>query len=124
MMKKISAIIGATTLLSLAYAAEQPPWPAPYRAFTGEYTIYSGELGDQQAPTKSDRKLSFIIKGMAAKEIFNAMPPDDKEVCSTEKGDRSRTKDNVWCTFTPSRGYTCYFGFDLRNGKSIAGGIC
>lgn len=123
-MKKTLAIFGTTALLSLAYAAEQADWPAPYRAFKGEYTIYSGELGDQQAPTKDDRKLSFIIKGAAAKEIFNAMPPDDKTICSTEKGDRSRTKEKVWCTFTPSHGYTCYFGFDLRTGKSIAGGIC
>jgi len=123
-MKKTLVIVGTTAALSLAYAAEQAHWPAPYRAFKGEYTIYSGELGDQQAPTKDDRKLSFIVEGPAAKDIFNAMPPDDKEVCSTEKGARSRTKDNVWCSFQPSDGYTCYFGFDLRSGKSIAGGTC
>lgn len=123
-MKKILAIVGTTALLSLAYATEQGNWPAPYRAFKGEYAIYSGELGDQQAPTKDDRKLSFIVEGAAAKEIFNAMPPDDKQTCSSEKGARSRTKDKVWCSFNPSDGYTCYFGFDLRTGKSIAGGTC
>ncbi|QJE00221.1 hypothetical protein HH212_09460 [Massilia forsythiae] len=123
-MKKIVAIIGASALLSLAYATEQAQWPAPYRQFKGEYTIYSGELGDQQAPTHSDRKLSFIIEGQPAKEIFNAMPPDDKETCSGEKGARSRSKDKVWCTFNSGSGYTCYFGFDLRTGKSIAGGLC
>jgi hypothetical protein len=124
-MKKTLSILGATVLLvSLAYAAERAHWPAPYRAFKGEYTIYSGELGDQQAPTQDDRKLSMIIEGQTAKDIFNAMPPDDKETCSGEKGARSRSKGNVWCTFNPGRGHTCYIGFDLRTGKSIAGGIC
>jgi hypothetical protein len=124
-MKKIISIVGITVLLvSLAYAAEQAHWPAPYRAFKGEFTIYSGDLGDQQAPTRDDRKLSMIIEGQSAKDIFNAMPPDDKQTCSDEKGARSRSKGNVWCTFNPGRGYTCYFGFDLKTGKSIAGGIC
>jgi hypothetical protein len=123
-MKRTVAILGATTLISLAYAAEQAHWPAPYQPFKGEYTIYSGELGDQQAPTRDNRKLSFIIEGQPAKDIFNAMPPDDKQTCSSEKGSRSRTKGNVWCTFNPVDGYTCYFGFDLKTGKSIAGGIC
>jgi hypothetical protein len=123
-MKKTLAIFAATALLSLAYAAEQVHWPAPYRPFKGAYTIYSGELGDQQAPTKEDRKLSFIVEGQPAKDIFNAMPPDDKVICSSEKGARSRSKENVWCTFAPSDGYTCYFGFDLKTGKSIAGGTC
>jgi hypothetical protein len=123
-MKKTLVIIGATALLSLAYAAEKSDGPAPFRQFKGTYSIYSGELGDQQAPTKDDRKLSFIIEGEPAKNIFNAMPPDDKLTCSGEKGARSRSKGNVWCTFNPGDGYTCYFGFDLRTGKSIAGGIC
>ena len=111
-------------LFASAASAEPLHSPAPYRAFKGEYTIYSGDLGDQQAPARNDRKLSFIIDGQAAKEIFKAMPPDDKETCSGEKGTRSRSKENVWCTFNPEDGYTCYFGFDLRTGKSIAGGMC
>ena len=65
-MKKTLAIVGATSLLSLTYAAEQLHWPAPYRPFKGEYTIYSGDLCDQQAPTKGDRKLSFIIEGRSS----------------------------------------------------------
>lgn len=123
-MKKFLLIIGVVGVLSLASAAESIHRPAPYRAFNGEYAIYSGDLDDQQVPTKDDRKLSFIIEGPPAREIFNAMPPDDKHTCSTEKGARSRSKSNVWCTFNESDGYTCYFGFDLKTGKSIAGGIC
>lgn len=123
-MNKILAFVGAAGLLSLAYAADANHRPAPYRAFNGEYAIYSGDLDEQHAPTKDDRKLSFIIEGPPAREIFNAMLSDDKHTCSTEKGARSRRKSNVWCTFNESDGYTCYFGFDLKTGKSIAGGIC
>jgi hypothetical protein len=123
-MKKLLMIGAASGLLSLAYAAEQNDWPAPYRPFKGEYTIYSGGLGDQQAPTKNDRKLSFIIEGQPAKEIFDSMGPDDKHTCSEEKGVRSRTKGSAWCTYNPGSGHTCYFGIDLRTGKGIAGGTC
>jgi hypothetical protein len=77
-MKNKFVLLGAAAFLSLAYAAEEAQWPAPYRPFKGVYTIYSGGLDDQQAPTKDDRRLSFIIEGAAAKEIFNAMPPDAK----------------------------------------------
>lgn len=122
-MKKTVLIIGATALVSLAYATVPADWPAPYRQFNGKYTIYSGELGDQQAPTRDDRKLSFIIEGQPAKDIFDSMYPDDKETCGGE-GARARTKGNAWCTYQPRRGYRCYFGVDLRTGKSIGGGIC
>lgn len=121
-MKQTVLIIGATALVSLAYATAAD-WPAPYRPFNGKYTIYSGELGDQQAPTRDDRKLSFIIEGQPAKDIFDSMYPDDKETCGSE-GARGRTKGNAWCTYQPRRGYKCYFGFDLRTGQSIGGGVC
>lgn len=123
-MKRTLIIVGATALLSWAYAAEQGNWPAPYRPSKAKYTIYSGGLGDQQAPTRDDRKLSFIVEGAPAKEIFDSMAPDDKHTCSGEKGTRSRTKGNLWCTYNPDKGYTCYFGFDLRTGRSIPGGTC
>jgi hypothetical protein len=33
-------------------------------------------------------------------------------------------KGPVRCMFAPSSGYQCFFGRELRTGKSIAGGIC
>jgi hypothetical protein len=113
-----------TAMLTLAHASDDPGLPAPYLALRGEYSVYSGELGNQQAPTRTDRKVSFIVEGKAAKDIFDAIAPDDKLTCSGNKGARSRTKGTVWCTYEPGEGYTCYFGFDLKTGKSIAGGIC
>ena len=122
-MRQLLLMVGVTVIASVA-SAKGANWPAPYKAFKGEYAIYSGELGNQQAPTRDDRKLSFEINGQPAKEIFESMAPDDKETCSSVKGARNRTKGNVWCSFEPGDGYRCYFGFDLRTGASIPGGSC
>jgi hypothetical protein len=124
MRKNLLAIAGIMSI-SLASAADQPQAdrPAPYQVLNGRYAIYSGDLGEQLAPTQNDRKLSLIIDGQPAKEIFDAMAPDDKTACGSE-GARSRTKGNTWCSYQPKRGYKCYLGLDLRTGKSIAGGMC
>lgn len=95
-----------------------------YGSFKGQYRIYSGELGEQLEPSSKDRKISFIVTGPIAKEMFASMGPDEKDVCAAEPGDRSRSKRNLWCTYRKTDGYTCYFGFDLRSGNSIPGGIC
>jgi hypothetical protein len=124
-MKKSLLAGVAIASMQLTYAADQAEAdrPAPYQAVTGRYAIYSGDLDEQQAPTKNDRKLSLIIEGQPAKEIFDSMAPDDKTTCSSE-GARSRTKGQTWCSYQPRRGYKCYLGLDLRTGKSIAGGMC
>jgi len=122
-MKKSVLIAGAAVMASIVYSISAAEWPAPYKPFSGKYTIYSGELGDQQTPTRNEIKVSFIVDGRTAKEMFDSISPDDKETCGGE-GARARTKGNVWCTYQPGKDYRCYFGFDLRTGKSIGGGIC
>ena len=122
---RILLAIGAVALVLPTHAADQAQAdrPAPYQVISGRYAIYSGELGEQLAPTRDDRKLSLIIEGQPAKAIFDSMAPDDKVACGGE-GSRSRTKGQAWCTYQPRRGYKCYLGLDLRTGKSIAGGMC
>lgn len=124
-MKRILPTVAAVVLALPIHAADQPQAdrPAPYQVLNGRYAIYSGELGEQLAPTKDDRKLSLIIEGKPAKDIFDSMAPDDKNSCGGEKA-RSRTKGSAWCTYQPRRGYKCYLGLDLRTGKSIGGGMC
>lgn len=106
-------------------AHEKARYPAPAKALTAEYTIYSGSLGDEQPPTKDDRKIAFEMNGQPAKEIFESLYPDLLGVnCSDEKGERLRKKGRVWCVYTPEGGYRCFFGFNLRTGESISGGSC
>jgi hypothetical protein len=92
--------------------------PAPSR-----YMVYSGALDDPEKPIAKDSKISFFGTGQAAKEMFNAMPPDIKDNCVSDSGSRYRAKDNLEC-MKDSDGYTCTFGFDLKTGKSIGGSIC
>jgi hypothetical protein len=112
-------------LPGVAHAQEKPVYPAPAKPLKAEYTIYSGGLGDEQAPTRTERKLSIEITGQGAKDIFDSLYPDAKGVsCSREKGERLRRKGHVWCSYSPADGYRCFLGFDLRSGESIAGGSC
>lgn len=124
-MKRRLLILGAASLLLTAHGTEKEVWPAPSKPLkTAEYTIYSGELGNEQAPTKDDRKLAIEINGEAAKEIFDSIYPDAKVTCSSEKGERLRRKRELWCSFLPSQGYRCFLGYNLRTGQSIPGGSC
>ncbi|RYE72045.1 MAG: hypothetical protein EOO81_04405 [Oxalobacteraceae bacterium] len=108
-------------LLMLAglHAGQAEAAPKPLKA---DYVIYSGDLGEQMPPTKSDRKLSINVTGQSAKAIFDAIGPDTEASCMTGRGERERRKGTVWCFYQPGSGYECYFGFDLRTGKSIEGG--
>jgi hypothetical protein len=117
-------LVTAWFVCGAAGAQEQTTDAAPTKPMKAEYSIYSGEIGDERAPTKTDRKLAIEVGGQAAKEIFDSIYPDSKVTCSDEKGERLRRKDHLWCSFAPSDGYRCYIGFDLRNGKSIGGASC
>lgn len=123
-MKALSLLL-TMALSAGVHAQEKPFYPAPAKPLKAEYTIYSGGLGDEQAPTKTDRKLAIDITGQAAKDIFDSLYPDAKGVsCSGEAGERLRRKGHVWCAYSPRDGYRCFLGFDLRSGASIAGGSC
>jgi hypothetical protein len=125
-MKRLSGLAFGALLaaLSLAYAGEKNDW-WQYKDFKGSYLIYSGSLGEEQPPTAKDSKVSFNVSGPIAKQMFDSMYPDAKEQdrCSDEKGYRERNKGELSCIHDKD-GYRCFFGFDLRTGKSISGAIC
>ncbi|NHZ96621.1 hypothetical protein [Massilia sp. CCM 8734] len=124
-MKNILILLSlATGLVSHASAADKEPWEAPYKPLKGEYLVYSGTLGERQPPTRNDSKVSIRVEGKVAKDLFDAMHPDEKNKCTAEPGYRERNKDGVSCFYYPGSGYACYFGFDLRTGKSIGGASC
>lgn len=128
-MKRNLALIIATAILAipLAHAEPNKPWDGSYKAFKGGYLIYSGDLGEQQPPTRTDRKTSFTVDGPLAKELFEAIGPDLKDACGSLSGLRVRNKGDLDCTYDkdhPAAPYTCHFGLDLRTGKSITGSIC
>lgn len=127
MSKNIAVVLAGAALISLAYAETNTTWDGSYATFKGRYLIYSGDLGEQQPPTRSDRKTAFMVEGVLAKELFDAIGPDLKDACGAMSGLRVRQKGSVDCTFDkahPAAPYTCHFGLDLQTGKSIPGSIC
>jgi len=125
-MKRLSGVmVGAAAVFTVAYAAK--PWDGSYTAFRGEYLIYSGSLGDEAAPTQTDRKAAFMFQGDAARQLFEAIGPDQKDACGTESGLRIRQKGDLDCVYDKAdkaSPYSCHFGIDLRTGKSTYGSIC
>lgn len=124
-MKNI-LIIANACLLSMAYANDNNAgWTEKYKPLNASYLIYSGEPGEREAPTQSDRKIAMAVKGSPAKEIFDSLYPDENGVtCTTEKGERLRRRGDVWCSYRPSDGYKCFMGFNLRNGQPHSGASC
>jgi hypothetical protein len=99
--------------------------PGPYLHTAASYRIYGGELGDSTAPRPHDKKVAFSVKGTAARQIFDAIGPDQHDPCTEGSGMRVRHKDHAHLTCTLNqKNYACSFGFDLVSGKSIGGSIC
>jgi hypothetical protein len=89
--------------------------------------MYSNDLDEARPPTRADQRLSVSVQGELAKQIFDTIGPDLKLGCGTTLGMRQRARGDVDCSYDkddPKSPYTCHFGFDLRNGKSIAGATC
>jgi hypothetical protein len=119
--------LSAALMVITARAQDKVTHPAPPKPLTAEYTIYSGWLGEEMAPTPGDRKLSIEVTGQGAKDIFESIGPDVPGVsCTGDERERLRRKGRVWCAHSPTDGgrYKCYLGFNLRTGESIAGGSC
>jgi hypothetical protein len=117
-------VSAAALAVSAALANAAPDWDFSYRKFTGEYVIYAGQLGETAPPTPGDRKLSMMVMGDLARDMFHSMGPDIKGTCGTEDGGRVRRKQKVSCTYFPADGYSCHIGINLRTGESIPGSIC
>jgi hypothetical protein len=127
-MNKFGALIlAAATLFSVAYAGTKKPWDGTYTPYKVNYLLYSNDLDEKQAPTPNDRRMSFMVEGHLAQEMFESIGPDQKLACGSTLGVRLRSRGDVECTYDKDDGrepYTCHFGLDLRNGKSIAGSTC
>jgi len=134
-MRKTTTLLAlgaATIALSLARAAD--PSSDPYglwKPLQGAlYKVHSGIVSDRTPPTASDRKLTVLVDGKTAKEIFDALGPDLPDTCSGEQGDRMRDKKGIHCSYTAQdKGtkdgpYRCWIGLDLRSGDSIGTVSC
>ncbi|TFW31547.1 hypothetical protein E4O92_13565 [Massilia horti] len=117
----------AATALSLAYAADLSGDPyGLWKPLKGAiYKFHSGIVADATPPTANDRRLTFLVDGNIAKEIFNSIGPDYPETCGSEKGDRDRVKKGIVCSYTAQDEkdkdgpYRCWIGLNLKTGDTI-----
>ena len=117
------AFLFVSAVVPEAFASD---WKFSYHSANVGYSRYGNSLGDPTAPSSNDKKIAFEVKGQAAREMFESIGPDQKDSCS-QKSDvrfRSRDEEKIICTKNSKGMYACYFGFDLKSGKSIGGSIC
>jgi hypothetical protein len=125
MNARLVCIVSMLVLFPLAQAADRKE-EGRYLAkpLKGDYYVYGGSIGDSIPPTQNDRKLSLMIIGPLAKDLFDSVGPDAINSCGAGSGYRERNRGDLTCTWTKDHGYSCYFGLDVRLGKSIRGSIC
>jgi hypothetical protein len=105
-------------------AQNRPDWSFSFQPLKGSYAIYGGGLADPVAPAKGSTNVAFSVTGPVARQMFQSMGPDLKDVCGAENGHRIRQRAEVSCSWHASEGYQCDFGFDLVTGNSIGGSTC
>jgi hypothetical protein len=134
MLTRTLLIVGVTAaaVLSIAHAAD--PSSDPYglwKPLQGAiYKVHSGIVADRTPPTATDRKLTVLVDGKTAKEVFDSIGPDLPDTCSGAKGDRARDKKGIHCSYTAQDkgtkegAYRCWIGLNLRTGDSVGTVSC
>lgn len=123
-----SLLLGTGLVLSLSHAATPiGGWQSLPGAI---YLIHGGSLADRQVQTAKDSKLTILIDGQPAMNIFNSIGPDLSATCANEEGDRARNKKGITCSYTAKdKGtkdgpYRCWIGVNLRTGDSVGTVSC
>lgn len=108
-----------------ALAADITPFNAP-KPLRGDYQLYGGTLSEMLPPTSSDKKVTFMLTGPVAKDLYLQIGPDiaKENACSEAKDYRERRRGDLSCVHMKNEGYSCYFGIDLKTGKGMHGAIC
>ena len=112
---RYAAIVLALALIASAQAATTEP------KLQGTYFLFSGTLGEQGPPTRTDAKISFQITGHLADEMYSRLGAKAQSDACT--GGMMRTLRDVVCV-RAGRDTTCYLGLDLKTGKTTSGVIC
>jgi hypothetical protein len=126
-MKPTTLLLSLAFALSSAHAHAPKEWDGEYSTAKARYLLYSGSLGDSVPPQAGNKKLSLMIEGRLARELFDSLGPDQKEACGASTGVRIRERGDVTCSFHRDdkvAPFTCHIGINLKTGNSMAGAIC
>jgi hypothetical protein len=126
-MKQTALLISLALAFTSSHADAPKEWDGDYATTKTSYLIYSGTLGEMEAPKTGDKKVSLLIEGQLAQELFNSLGPDHKQACGASTGVRIRERGDVTCSYDREQKvepFTCYVGLSLKTGKSIEGSTC
>jgi hypothetical protein len=92
---------------------------AGWYKFSGEYDIFSGEIGEKGLPTGKDAKVGMHVSGVMASRMYRYLgAAAHTNSCSDE--DEARAKGDLVCVKSKASGKAeCCFGLNLRSGKSM-----
>lgn len=123
MRKSILLILVVICYSPLAGADGKQAEPTgQWRPAQVKYMVHSGSTAYAEPPTRIDRAISIHLIGKAAQQLFEQIGPDQKEMCSAERGDRERRNKAVLCQYSArldnasDTHYRCWIGIDLRTG--------
>jgi hypothetical protein len=117
----------AVTALSVARAVDMSDDPSGlWTSLRGtSYKFHSGVVADGTPPIASDSRLTFLVEGKTAKELFDSIGPGHPDICGDEKRDQERRRKGIACFYTAKDEkdkdgpYRCWIGLDLRTGNTI-----
>jgi hypothetical protein len=119
------AALTATFSLALAVDLSGDPYGLWKPLRGAVYKFHLGIVADATPPTSSERRLTVLVDGKTAKEIFDSIGPDYPETCTGAKGDRHRRKKGIVCFYTAEDEkdkdgpYRCWIGMDLKTGDTV-----
>lgn len=126
-MKHAIFLLSLALLLPPSRADAPKEWDSDYATAKTRYMIYSGSLGEKEPPKIGNNKVSLMIEGHLARELFNSIGPDQQQACGASTGVRIRERGDITCAFDrelKSSPFTCYVGLNLKTGKSMEGASC
>jgi hypothetical protein len=124
-MRKLTLLIliGVCHLANAGESEKKPHVLNEWNPLQAQYKIHSGGTAYSELPTKADSAFSVAFTDEAARQVFEQIGPDVKNICSAAKDERVREKKGVFCSHTPrlenpkNSHYRCWIGIDLRTGE-------
>jgi hypothetical protein len=92
-------MVRTAAVFSLAYANTKKAWDGGHSPSTVRYLIYSNDLDEAQAPTRTDQRISVAITGDLARQMFDSIGPDLKVACGMTLRMRQRQRGDVDCSY-------------------------
>ena len=80
------ALLSAALFISSSHAGNPKEFDGDFHPAKVRYMTYSGDLGEKEAPKFGKQKVSLLIEGALAQEMFESLGRDQKDACDAGSG--------------------------------------